>query len=273
MASANAQVPNGGFENWTITPEGYEDLDDWITVNAFTTLAGVPPSCLKETPGAEGSYYATLTTRNTFIGPIAGLITLGDVASGVPGFPYTGRPAALTGQWQYGIQPTDSGHVAVIFTKWNGVAQTSETVGFGDLGCSGASPNAWQAFSVPVLYVLPDDPDSAFVIISPSMNSPVAGSFIKIDALAFEGTVAVGGRSASPDLALFPSPANEVLHVHARIPINELQVVAMDGRIAMHRKVDANAFDLGVAQLQTGSYMLRINWKDGTRTVRTFLKQ
>lgn len=34
--AAFAQIPNGGFENWTPSGLGYEDPDSWITWNVLT---------------------------------------------------------------------------------------------------------------------------------------------------------------------------------------------------------------------------------------------
>ena len=271
IAPAVAQIPNGGFENWT-TVGNYEDPTGWITFNSVTSLASALPSCAKGSPGAVGSYYATVTTRNTAFGMMPGIISVGNSTDGSTGFPYTSRPSMMTGQWQYGIQASDSGFVAVVFTKWNTSTQTSDAIGGGAVAVTGTL-NGWQAMNIPITFDQTGNPDSAFVIIASSTNTPLDGSFIKIDALALSGSAAIGEQTAAASLRLFPSPASDVLHVEAREAMAGVDVIDTDGRFMMQRGVDGKNVDLGVSDLSTGRYLLQVRWVDGTRSVRMFVKQ
>ena len=271
IAPAMAQIPNGGFENWT-NMGSYEDPTGWITFNSITSLAGVSASCAKGSPGAVGSFYATVTTRSTAFGMMPGIISVGDVNTGNTGFAYTSRPSVMTGQWQYGIQPTDSGFVAVVFTKWNSSTQSSDAIGGGAVPVTG-TVNGWQAMNVPITFDQPGNPDSAFVIVASSVSAPVDGSFIKIDALALSGAAAIGEQAEASDLRLYPSPASDMLHVEAREAISSVDVIGTDGRLVLHRGVEGKNVDLGVADLSPGRYLLQVRWTDGNLTVRTFVKQ
>ena len=147
--AASAQIPNGGFENW-ITPPGasYQDPVGWITFNAITTLEGGQPSCAQGTPGAVGSSYATVTTQGTAFGPIQGIISVGD-NNGNTGFAYTNRPAAFTGQYQYGIQSGDQGMITAVLTKWVASDDSSHTVGAAVVQITGTQ-SGW-ALIAPIL--------------------------------------------------------------------------------------------------------------------------
>lgn len=270
-ATALAQIPNGGFETWN-TVGTYQDPAQWITFNALTSLAGAQPSCAQGSPGAVGSYYATVTTRNTAFGMIQGIMTLGDANSGSTGFAYSSRPAALTGKWQYGIQPTDSGFVAIYLTKWNTVTQHSDSVGGGAATAIGTL-SGWQNLNVPIQYFNAMNPDTAYIIVASSLNSPVEGSFIKIDDLGFGAASAIGELDQVSGLRIFPSLATDEVNVTADSPIADLMVMDLTGRSVLEQAVGAQQASVDVADLSTGRYFLQVRMVDGKRQVRSFVKR
>jgi hypothetical protein len=271
IAPATAQVPNGGFENWT-TVGTYQDPSQWITFNALTSLGGSDPSCQQGTPGAVGNYYATITTRNTTLGLIQGIISVGDATSGNIGFAYSSRPAALTGQWQYGIQAGDSALVAVQLTKWNSATQSEDVIGVGAVEVGG-SLTGWNTLNVPINYTSSQNPDTAFIAIASSMNSPVDGSFVKVDALAFGGTPAgISETEAAVALRVYPSPATDRLTITAEEPIAEVFIMDMTGRTVLRQEVNAGTAVLNVADYHSGRYLLQLRMADGKRMVRSFIK-
>jgi hypothetical protein len=251
---------------------GYDDPTGWITFNGLTSLAGASPSCAQGSPGAVGSYYATVTTQNTSFGVIQGIITVGDAASGATGFAYSSRPGALTGQWQYGIQSGDQGMVAVYLSKWNPGTQSADSVGAGVALLTG-TVSGWSAFSVPIQYFNSNDPDTAYVVVASSMNDPVAGSFVKIDALGFGGSAGIAEASAKANIKVYPSPATRVLNVVATGSMKEVRVLDMTGRVVMEKAVAGQQIELDVADLNTGRYLLELRLADGSRAVRNFVKE
>ncbi|MGV9014079.1 MAG: T9SS type A sorting domain-containing protein [Flavobacteriales bacterium] len=269
-ATALAQIPNGGFETWN-TVGAYQDPAQWITFNALTSLAGAQPSCAQSSPGAVGSYYATLTTRNTAFGLLPGLMSIGNANSGATGFAYSSRPAALTGQWQYGIQPTDSGFVAIYLTKWNTTTQHSDSVGGGAVAAIGTL-SGWHALNVPIQYFSAVNPDTAYIIIASSLNAPVDGSFIKIDDLGFGAASGIGELDQVLSLRVFPSLATDVVNVTAESPIADVTVMDLTGRTLLIKAVGAEQATVGVANLPTGRYFMQVRMLDGKRQVRSFVK-
>lgn len=270
-----AQIPNGGFEAWEDAPLGdYQEPTGWVTLNGLSALVpGSPMSCEQGSPGAAGSYYATVTTVNiTGFGLIPGVIYTGDEMTGTMGFAYSARPNTFSAQLQYAINPGDAGMVAAYFTKWNPTTQHSDSVGIAVVQLSG-SAGAWVPYNVPVQYDLPVYPDTAHVVVVSSMNSPVAGSFVKVDDLGFDGVAAVAEQSASA-VKLYPSPTTGPVQVTADRAIGRVSVVDLTGRTVMERNVGAaRQVDLDMARLQTGRYLVQLQFVDGGRQVRTVVRQ
>ena len=113
---AHAQIPNGGFEDWTDFGT-YEDPAGWTSLNALTTTFGGVLSCEQAVPAAEGSYGVTVTSRDIpGFGLFPGLLLTGDAEASADGFPYTARPQALNGMWKAAIASGDDGAVVIVAT-------------------------------------------------------------------------------------------------------------------------------------------------------------
>lgn len=273
MASgAYAQIPNGGFENWTDMGT-YQDPTDWITLNAVPAMIpGSALSCEQGSPGAIGAHYATVTTRNiTGIGIWPGIIVTGDIGTGNTGFAYTGRPSALTAQLQYGIQQGDSGIVMVYLTKWNTATQQADSIGGGALLLMG-SVGSWTTVTVPIEYFSGANPDTAYVAVASSFNSPVAGSFVKVDGLGFGGTADVA-EQAMVDFLAYPTPTRGLLNVAAQRPFDQVEVLDMTGRSVQSEAVHAGQATLDLSDLMAGRYLVRLTFANGDRQVRSIIKQ
>lgn len=267
-----AQIPNGGFEDWT-DMSSYVDPDGWITFNALTSLIpGTSPSCEQDSPGAVGSYYATITTRNvTGLGLLPGIIVTGDVNTGETGFPYASRPEALTGKWQHGIQALDTGMVMVYLTKWNSVTQEADSVGGGVILVLG-NLSGWNNLNVPIDYFSTATPDTAYVGIISSLNSPVAGSFISVDDLGFNGVAAVAEQEGPVAIRLYPSPVQDKLQVSADRPVREWSILDLTGRQVMQQGVHAQQWEVDLSALHTGRYLVQLVFADGSRQTRSIVK-
>ena len=268
FTSASAQIPNGGFESWV--DEGtYMDPAGWLTYNDIYTDSGPVITVEQGFPGAVGAYCAVITTQayQDLTGAVQGWLSIN-------GFTYAGRPALLTGQWQYAIQPSDTGVVSVALSKWNSVLNTRAPIAFGEMKVTG-DLMGWHPLSVPLTYYSEEVPDSAYIQFVSSINfgDPVVGSFIKVDDLAFAGTMGVQDQSAVTDLRIFPSPATNILNVVAGQRIHEVKVLDITGRCVMQRKAAAEAITLDVAPLRGGRYLVRSRMADGRNIVRPFVKQ
>ncbi len=271
--AAVAQIPNGGFEQW-VDQGGYTEPTNWLTYNDVLTPQGYFITCEAGTPGAADNYHATITSRT----PAGGSTVQGWMSAGengcCAGFPCTERPAMLTGQWQYGIQPSDTGFVMIALSAWNGSSGGPEIIAIGTLEITG-NIGAWTSFSVPFTYLSNATPDTAYIQFAASKDflAPVEGSFMKVDDLAFVGIVGIEEAVTTPQFDLFPSPAADVLHIAGNERIAGLVVVDLSGRTVMIRTMNTEHITLDVQDLPAGRYFVHGRMAGGTRGVRSFVKQ
>ena len=270
-ATASAQIPNGGFENWDDHGTYMEPAGGWLTYNDIVTPVGPWITVERGSPGAVGNYYASVTSReypdtSVITTPLQGWLSLN-------GFSYTGRPGMLSGQWQYGIQPTDTAEVLVLLARWNRAGDV-ELVAEGSLEVTG-SLSGWHPLSVPLMYYSAQAPDSAYIQFSASkdLGAPVAGSFLKIDDLAFTGFVGVEEPQVQSQFMVFPSPVSGILNIVADQRITELKVMDMTGRTILEHRPGTERFNLDVSNLNKGSYIVRVRMADGAYQVRCFVKE
>jgi hypothetical protein len=265
--SLSAQIPNGGFESW-VNLGGYSEPIGWLTYNDVITPGPWPAITVEPgTPGAVGNYHAVITTVAVPLGPtIQGWVSVG-VTGSHAGFPYTERPAMLTGQWQYGIQPSDTGQVQVALSKWNSISSSTEWIAQGSLDITG-DLSAWQAFSVPFTYFSTEAPDTAYVQFVSSIDfaSPVAGSFIKVDDLAFAGTVGLDELDAAIEIHAFPNPGTDHFSLSLPPGTHTITLVDATGRTVLQQQVFGSPFVIGTAQVPSGVHIVRVD--DGVQPMR-----
>jgi hypothetical protein len=238
LAPAQAQIPNGSFENWT-TVGSYSNPDGWDNFNSLTAPNSVF-TCEKGTTSApHGASYIMLTTKVAGTSTVPGLAVSGkyDLATKKPksGFAYTGRPARLTGKWQYMANGTDTGRIAVYLTKWNSVTGQRDLIGSVEYDLPGMVMS-WASFSIPLSYQSAATPDSAVIGLVSSNKTATAGSYLYVDSLNFAGTTL--GVSASLNTrysaTLFPNPAKGNLSIDFGTAVTDevrLWVIDMYGRV------------------------------------------
>ncbi len=265
-----AQVPNGGFENWTASGTGYDDPDGWVTWNQTAFSLGGTLSCEEGSPGAVGAHYAKVTTVNvTGLGVLPGLIFTGGTTVG---FPYTSRPAALNGKLQYNILPGDDGLIGIYLTRWNTGTQTQDAVGTGVFVIPAGVQSTWQSISAPITYSLPDNPDSATVTILSSNGGGVAGSTVSVDDLSFGAASAVNEVAGHVNFNMTPTPATTELTINAQAGLAELTVMDLRGRIVRSESLTGLTATVDVETLAKGTYLARVRFADGSFGSQLFLK-
>ncbi|MBL7962998.1 MAG: T9SS type A sorting domain-containing protein [Flavobacteriales bacterium] len=265
-----AQIPNGGFESWA-SMGAFQDPTDWVTMNALTFPLSGDLSCEQGTPGAVGASYVKITTRNvTGVGVMDGFIFSGDPTSGLDGFPWTTRPPALNGKWQYNTG-TDQAMIFVTLSKWNPGIQDIDVVGTGVVQPMGVQAS-WTNFSIPITYFMVDDPDTARIVIWSSVGATVAGSTISVDDLSFGVSTGMAEATSGPDLNLYPSPAGNMLNVRSTQRLLEVTVLDMSGRAVRQVPMNDLLGTVDVSTLVPGVYVAQVRMADGRLSRRTFVK-
>lgn len=275
-----AQIPNAGFETWNGT-----DPASWSTLNTVTGAAGVY-TATQGTPAPEGSSYLKLTcSYNALFAQVLPAVALSstyDFSSGssnLGGFAYTSRPVYFNGMYQYST-PTagaDQGLAAVLFTKWNTTTNSRDTIGIGEAMFDNMS--SWTAFSAPISYFLPDNPDTCLVLLEASTAaSTVDGSTMSIDKLALANTpTAINEVAEVNSFSVFPNPAVDRLNLELGSFTNgnpiQIQVMDIVGSVVMVESVYTNSrYAMNVAALSKGAYVIRVS-QNGVVYTQKFIKK
>lgn len=275
-----AQIPNAGFETWTM-PNGYNIPSDWDNLNTMTASTNTY-TCMKGTPGSPGNSYIKLVTKNVAgMGVMPGIAVSGtlDMATMLPtaGFAYDQRPTALTGSWQHMGFGNDEGYIAVYVTKWNSSTNQRDTLG-SVVHALGNMAMSWANFSIPITYTSTQTPDSCVIILSASGAAPEANSYLYVDNLGFTG-VSVGTTTVNEtaSIKLYPNPAHSTLNIETSAlnsPIEEALIVDVLGHTVMAINVNSttNWSNINIGSLAAGNYFIKLRTQTGAYT-QQFSKQ
>ncbi len=264
-AAVLAQIPNPGFENWQSAPS-YEYPTGWGTVAQATN--GVAVTCEKSTDKYTGNFAARLFTRDLVFARVPGLLFTGrlDVATTTVsgGFPYSDRPARLTGYYKYTPGVGDSCAVLGFLTRtMPGGARDTVAI----FAWQGVAASAYTPFSIPLTYLSSAKPDTGLIVISSSINpaAPALNSTMWVDALAFEGSVSTTEAAALLPVLLSPNPAAEA--VRLTVPYEGLlrvwMVDAAGQRVESHLMRSGEA--LPISHLPAGAYFVLVLEADTAR--------
>ncbi len=291
-ATANAQIPNAGFENWT-TVGSYEIPNSWGTLNNTTATYSVY-TATKATPGSPGASYLKLTSKTTGTFVSKGIAVSGklDTVTMLPksGVAYTQRPATFTGKWQHMIFGSSQGSVKVITTRWNTTTNMRDTVAHAEQTLAGMAMS-WANFSMNLNYMDSlNYPDSCMIVLQASGATPTNNDYLWVDNLAFTGTVAVSTNtvstvgvkevsSTSLNLSLFPNPVNDVLQIKLSLtqpqPIT-FEMIDVTGKVLYVRTKDAFEGELNekidVRNFPKGTYLIKITGKNSFETKKIVIE-
>jgi hypothetical protein len=271
-AVATAQIPNGGFENWTDMGD-YLEPNGWVTFNALTSSFGAGLSCEQVAPGAVGSYAIKVTTLELpGLGMVPGIALVGEADGSSTGFPYGARPAMFSGKWKGSIADGDQGVIVAFLTRWDPEAGEQVNVGVAQLMASGTVAG-WTDFNIPFVYTDAGFPDTANVVVAASFDTGVAGSTIYADNLAFSTATQVQDQQQGADLVVFPQPARDAITIVNAGMMEEAAVFGMDGRMVIMQRVNDRRASIDVSGLRSGVYTVQLRMAGGGIMRRTFIRE
>lgn len=202
---AFAQIPNGGFENWT-----GGNPDSWATSNAAPVYTNVTKSTTAH-GGAASARGDAVQVGPAVIQPI---LQSGD---GGEGFPVSVRYAAVTGWYILNSVNGDSfGCNFNLFKNGLPIATAAQFL---------PAAATWTQFTVPFVYYGAGVPDTSILQIQLARTSgPVSvGSYWLVDDLAFTGVNAVEAETAPLNFSLeqnYPNPFNPTTVVRYQLPVS-----------------------------------------------------
>ncbi len=189
-STASAQIPNASFESWTgANPDG------WLTSNSPPSITNVTRSTTAHSgsSAARGDVALIIPSPPIVLQPV-----LQSGADG-KGFPYSQRPAAFNGWYQFSPAAGSNDQLFLSALLFKG-GVNGKAVGAATTTISAAA-TSYQQFSVPFAYVATDTPDTCIIqieILGASSSSPHQGSFFIVDDLAFGALATAIGRTAVP---------------------------------------------------------------------------
>lgn len=272
VISKAQSVPNGSFETWT-NPNGYLVPADWETLNDMTSSASVYTATRG---GSASDYYLKLTSQTvTGMGVMPGIAVSGMLDMGslnaISGFPFTFRPVAFTGKWQYmGNSSNDIGYIKVFLTKWNSSMGMRDTVGFTSQNLNGMVMS-WANFSFPFTYNNTDVPDTCIIILNASGSNPEAGSYLYVDNLSFSGIITgVENTEITGTFRIYPNPSNQEIQIDLsglKSTAQQFEITDLTGRVIVTKQSNGSLLQtISISELPAGNYLLRITTAKGIVT-------
>lgn len=261
---------NSSFETWT-NKGTYEDPNNWITFNMFSTFsASYPIGVTKTTDAHTGSYACMLETKldesDTSVVSAFLFSGTGDVFSGLSYIPNTVRPALMSFYYKYLPVNGDTSSMSISLTKWDSLSNSQVQIGSGALSFISSNTNFTLA-QIPIEYLSTDAPDTMLIVFATSTGElPQVGTKLTIDEITFS----MSGLSLA-DLNLisssvYPNPAkNEVQFEVANAKPTELVLTDLNGKIAGCYNLSHAEMKVDVSNLRTGTYLYEL--KENNKTI------
>ena len=281
VVSAQNTVPNAGFENWT-NYGNYEDPDGWGTLNQSTSLSLPPVLTVTKATGSDahsGSYAIRLETKTVVTETVPGTAITGTYNPLTlkidGGFGFNSMPTSLTGWYKYIPFILDAGSVEIVLTKWNPTTKIRQPVGSGIFTVINAV-NTYTQFTIDVIYVSPDTPDTAIItLLSGSYTNP-PGSVLYVDDMSFNyPSIGTPENKTVNGFIMYPNPASEeffIFNSNDNTKISELTLYDYKGKKVLITKLKNNSNcvggersrTVGVSALSDGMYIYVIEDEGGS---------
>lgn len=287
VAQAQQVVPQGSLENWAprppaaLAPVGWLTTDDAIAIAAGQPLPFSVGAVTRTTSSRSGTYAAQLTSSNSLLGSVPGLLLLGprindnsnfDIPAGVP---YTSRAARL--DFYYRLTGTnlvnDPAFVQVQLTR---TVQGVEEVIAEAMQNLTVGVATYTLRSLQLQYRSNATPDTLRIAFASSEDFPGAtvGNSLFVDDVTMAGLV-TSTRDAAADAALgvYPTASSDgrftlTAPAQPALLAGSLRVTDALGRLVLVQPAGPPAATRAVllAGQAPGLYLLRLDTPTGPLT-------
>lgn len=274
--SANAQLQNTSFENWTAAIDTVKHPDNWVINNGMGQF-GV----WRDDYSQDGQYALMLSRWYWY--------TYDDAVQRTTS---TFKPLSFSGFYRYtgnliqngGSDYEDSAHVNIYATQWNSVLNRTDTLGRGELHLGGSE--YWKGFSCPINYIMLGEPDSITVQLMPTKSyfdgTPMgmctnAGengtcSFFSVDNVALSPTLTGITDVPTKQFKVYPNPTTGDVFIASKdnLPV-DYDIIDITGRIVASKTNHQPGEPIDMSEVACGSYSVHIRW-DMQRAVYKLIK-
>ena len=271
----NAQIPNGGFENWT-NMGAYNNPVGWQTLNDYTAEVSVF-TCTKGTPGNPGASFIKLTSKAFNATIFKGIAVAGqlDVVTATPflGVPFADRPEKLSGKWQHMIVGSSQGYIDIFLTRWDASLNARVPVATKHQQLSGMALS-WSNFEIPLVYTDDGTPDSCMIVLSASGTNPTDGDYLWVDDLAFQGSVEVENIPTTCTKVIgFPNPASSSVSFMLNGLNNEvvrMMISSQMGALVRNEglRIENGLIKVNIEEFAPGAYIFQFFYGDKKELVK-----
>lgn len=172
-------IPNGNFEQWTVT--SFENLDNYISESGTALFLLGSTTTSKSSDSQNGNSSVRLETKTNGSDTLFGFFTSGDFDNS-NGFPYSQKPDSIVGYYKSNVLPGDTAIMVLRFSQL-GTIYNFQVKYFTGVQSS------WTRFAFPLNLSL--TPDSMFIAAASSnaINEigVQPGSWLMLDNLSFTG--------------------------------------------------------------------------------------
>lgn len=266
--SAQSQLTNSGFENWTTrTVNGFSFIDPsgWYTLNQLQQF-GFEESTSKSNTAFEDSFAVILQTISSPFGKIPGLLAISPflMPDGTPDMnlnfkAFTDRPQAISFWFKSFPEEGDQNAMKCLLTKWNTQKNQRDTIADASWSIDSNVLNYTQAL-IPFVYQSASEPDSMSLIFSSSLNgfSPVAGSEFHVDKIVLSYGNSIKEHRSEPTLAVFPNPFTDKIALGFEPKNASIELLNNIGESVYSTYLNEKKTDLNLSHLSAGVYYLRL---------------
>ena len=281
--NAQAQEPalvNGGFESWNDSvpsfPTGWDTGDNLI--HEYIPVIPQKGWAIKDTTPANvfaGSASVRLRTDTvSVVNQIApGIVTYGILRldgneNPFPiALPFTGRPTVFSGNFKFQPVGQDIGQYQIFLSKWDAVGDSEIVVAYENKNINNTN-GAFVGFSDTLQYLSSERPDSIIIAFSSGLlsGSPIAGSILWVDNLAFEYlSTGIQHFDADDAIKIFPNPTANVLNIQVDNYMTGygFNIYDLSGKLVKTATIENADYSLSVAGLADGAYTYAVTNKQG----------
>jgi hypothetical protein len=266
--SAQSQLTNSGFENWTTrTVNGFSFIDPsgWYTLNQLQQF-GFEESTSKSNIAFEDSFAVILQTISSPFGKIPGILAVSPflMPDGTPDMnlnfkAFSDRPQSISFWFKSFPEDGDQNAMQCLLTKWNAQKNQRDTIAEASWSIDSNVLNYTQAL-IPFIYQSASEPDSMSLIFSSSLNgfSPVAGSEFHIDKVVLSYGNNIKEHRFEPTLTVFPNPFTDKIALRFEPKNARVELLNNLGESVYSTYLNEENTDINLSHLPAGVYYLRL---------------